>query len=118
MRRLVVLAALALAGATACGSTTPVAGQSLAAKACQSSGTAAAADAAAAAKANPKYAALAADEQADAQQQATQQQELSDGESQDDSGLSGFTGAESLGTTSGQKVLGDCVSLGLSVIHH
>jgi hypothetical protein len=116
MRRLLVLALLG-AAATGCGSHAVPAGQTLAAQACQSSGAAAAADAAAAARVNPKYAGLAADEQADASHQVAQQQELSDGESQDDSGLGSFTRAESLGTSSGQQVLADCVGLGLPVTH-
>lgn len=118
MRRFVLLALLSVLGVTGCGSHTPPAGQSLAAQACQSSGATAAADAAQAARLNQKYAGLAADERTDEAEQATQQQELSDGESQDDSGLGSLTNAESLGTTSGQRVLADCVSLGLSVIHH
>jgi len=117
MRRFVLVVLLGMVAATGCGSQSPPAGQSLAAQACQASGATAAADAAQAARLNHKYATLAADEQTVASQQATQEQELSDGESQDDSGLGSLTNAESLGTTSGQRVLADCVSLGLSVIH-
>jgi hypothetical protein len=115
---LAAVAAVSLAVLSGCGSSTPPAGEPDAAKACASSGTQAASLASQAAALNPRYATLAADEQADAASEATTQDELSDGSSGDDSGLGALAGSESMGTGGGIKVISDCVSLGLPVTHH
>jgi hypothetical protein len=112
-----VAAAAALFLLAGCGSSAPPAGQAQAAQACQSSGSAAATLASQAAALNTKYATLATDEKADAAGQATTENELSDGNSGDDSGLGSLAGTESIGTGGGVKVITDCVSLGLSVSH-
>jgi hypothetical protein len=112
---------LALAGLlmvlAGCGSSAPPAGQAQAAAACKSSGSSAATLASQAAAANPKYATLSVDETALAASEAGQENALSDGNSTDDSGLGALAGADSIGSSGDMKVLGDCVSLGLSVTH-
>jgi hypothetical protein len=114
------LAALvAVAVVSGCGSSAPPAGQALAQQACQSSGDRAAALAQQAAKANPRYGQLSTDEQAAAQADAAEESELSDGNASDDSGLGSLVsadGAGSVGTVSGDRILNDCVSLGLAVL--
>jgi hypothetical protein len=112
------VAALLIALAGCGGSSAPPAGQALAAKACQSSGTSAATLASQAAAANPRYSTLAVDETAEATSQSGEESELSDGNSSDDNSLGAVAGAESIGTAGGDKVLSDCISLGLSVVHH
>ena len=112
--RVVVLALAVAPLVAACGSSAPPAGEPLAAQACQSSGSAAAGFAQRAAAANGKYAGLSVDEQALATQQATQSAELSDGSG---SGSGSLEQDEAIGTSAGQKVLADCVSLGLPVRH-
>jgi len=98
-------AALALAG---CGGSQVPPGRALAAKACHSSGTTAADLASQAAAANDKYAKLAADEHAAAASEATQNNELGGGNG-------ALVGALSIGSSNGDQVLTDCVSLGLPV---
>ena len=97
--------ALVLAG---CGGSQVPRGQALAAKACKSSGATAATLASKAAALNSKYSQLAVDEHAVAASEATQQSEIGGGNS-------GLVGALSIGSSSGDSVLGDCVTLGLPV---
>lgn len=107
---------LLLAG---CGSSSKlVPGQSEAAAACQSGGVHAAALAAHAAAVNPRFAVLSADEGALAATEANQESELSDGSGSDDSGLSALAGATAIGSGADNKVLADCVALGLPVVEH
>jgi hypothetical protein len=117
MRTLRLLLGLATAAIVAgCGgSSAPPAGQVLAQQACQSSGSPAADLAARAAQQNATYATLAADEAAYAQQQATQAQSVMDGNPADDSSIGALTAQTGLGTASGQRVLAECVRLGLRV---
>jgi hypothetical protein len=112
-----LIASVLLAVLAACGSSQPPAGQAQAQAACKSSGSQAATLASQAATANPKYATLSADESALASREATQENELSDGNPSDDSGLGALAGADSIGDSGDMKVLSDCVSLGLSVTH-
>jgi hypothetical protein len=112
---LAAAAAVSIVVLPGCGSSTPTAGEPDAAKACASSGTEAATLASQAAALNSRYATLAADEKADAANEATTEDELSDGSGGDDSGLGALAGSESAGTGGGIKVIGDCVSLGLPV---
>jgi hypothetical protein len=65
---------------------------------------------------NPSYSQLAADERAVAASDAQQQAELAD-PGDGSGGSSGVVGGLALGTTAGQQVLTDCVSLGLTVGH-
>jgi hypothetical protein len=69
-----------------------------------------------AASQNSRFAGLAADEQSAAANDQSLTAAQSDGNDDDD--LGALVKSESLGTSSGQKVLGDCVDLGLSVLHH
>ena len=114
----VVIGAIVCVVAGCGGSSPPPAGQSQAAAACAGSGTQAASDASQAASLNARYATLSADEAALASSESTEDNELSDGNSTDDSGLGALAGANSLGSSAGIKVISDCVSLGLSVTHH
>jgi hypothetical protein len=118
MRRisLAVLAVLATLVVAGCGASKLEPGQSEAAAACKSSGVHAAALAAHAAAVNPKFAVLSADEGALAASEANQETELSDGSSSDDSGLGALSGALAIGSTAGNKVIADCVALGLPVV--
>jgi hypothetical protein len=110
---LVLLATLVLTG---CGSSTVEPGKSEAAAACKTSGVRAAALAAHAAAVNPKFAVLSVDEGALAASEANQEGELSDGSGSDDSGLGALSGALAIGSTADNKVLSDCVALGLPIV--
>jgi hypothetical protein len=102
--------------AAACGSghaLTP--GKSDAAAACRGTGAAAAAAATRAAAVNPGFSTLAADENALAAGEATQIEELSDGDPGDDAGVSATVAGVDLGSAARQKVIADCVQLGLPV---
>jgi hypothetical protein len=120
MRRLSLLVAAGVAGVllAGCGNSSPPAGESFAASACRSGGAQAAELASRAASANPKYDTLSVDEQALAANEQVQNNELSDGSSSDSSGLGTLANADGLGSTAGLKVVSDCVSLGLPVVHH
>jgi outer membrane murein-binding lipoprotein Lpp len=120
MRRLRFIIAAGVAGLllAGCGNSSPPAGQSDAASACRSGGAQAARLAAQAAATNPKYDTLSVDERALAANEQVQNNELSDGNPSDDSGLGALTGADSVGSSADLKVLSDCVSLGLPVVHH
>jgi hypothetical protein len=99
-----------------CGSSAKLMpGESEAAAACQSSGVHAAALAAHAAAVNPRFAVLGADEGALAATEANQETELSDGSGSDDSGLGALAGASAVGSGADNKVIADCVALGLPV---
>lgn len=110
--------AASLALLSSCGGSQPPAGHPQAAAACQTSGAQAATLADQAASLNPAYSSLALDEHSLLAGEATQTGELSDGNSTDDSGLGALAGANSVGNSADIKVLGDCVSLGLSVTQH
>jgi hypothetical protein len=110
---IVLLGALTLG---ACGgSSAPAAGQVQAAAACKTGGANAANLASQASQVNSRFAKLAVDEHALAASESSQDGELNDGDSSDDSGLGALTQADSLGSTADLKVVGDCVALGLSV---
>lgn len=88
-------------------------GQSEAAAACRGTGSAAALAATKAAAVNPSFATLAADENALAASDATQAADVSDGS--DGSGTSALVSGLDLASPARQKVLADCVALGLPV---
>lgn len=88
-------------------------GQAEAAAACRGSGSAAALAATKAAAVNPSFATLAADENALAASESTQVSDLSDGSS--DSSTAALVAGVDLGSAARQKVIADCVSLGLPV---
>jgi len=117
MRTVPIVAALALSAVLlgGCGSSNPIAGHSLAADACRSSGQQAATLASRAAAQNSTYATLSADEAALLASERSQTGELSDGNGSDDSGLGALEGADSIGSGSDIKVISDCTSLGLPV---
>jgi hypothetical protein len=83
----------------------------LASRACQTSGQAAADLAAQAAALDPKYAQLAADEKAVAASIGAQQ-----GDGSDDDNLGGVTGELGTGTGSSAQVLADCANMARSLI--
>jgi hypothetical protein len=116
--RLIVAAGVGCLLLAACGSSSPPAGQSLAASACRTGGAQAAELAAQAAATNPRYDTLSVDERALAANEQVQTNELSDGTATDDSGLGALAGADTLGSSANLKVVSDCVSLGLPVTHH
>lgn len=113
--------ALAVVGVTAAVATacagghaiTP--GQDQAALACQSTGTTAALAATRAAAVNPAFAPLAADENALATSQAPQVADLSDGDPTDDASVGAVAAGVGLGSPAQQKVIADCMNLGLPV---
>lgn len=111
------LAGIAVAAVlTGCGgghAFTP--GQAEATAACQGTGTAAALAATKAAAVNPSYATLAADENALATGESSQVADLSDGTASDDAGASAVAAGVDLGSADRQKVIADCMSLGLQV---
>jgi hypothetical protein len=117
VNRLLISAVLAgsFVGLSACGgSSGPPAGQAQAQAACQSQDpNLSAQDAAAAAKLNSRFSTLSVDAAARAASARTQENELSDGSSSDDTGLGALAGADTLGQGGGIKVLTDCVGLGL-----
>lgn len=106
---LVVAVAAAVAGCGGGHAFTP--GQSEAAAACRGNGSAAALAATKAAAVNPSFATLAADENALAASDATQAADVSDGS--DDSVTAALVSGLDLGSPARQKVLADCVALGL-----
>jgi hypothetical protein len=108
----VVLSSLALAGCGggSSGSTGPSA-YSLANRACQSSGPTAAQLAQQAAALDPRYAQLAADEQALAANIAAQRAGTTD-----DQDITGIAGEQGTGTGSSAQVLADCANLARSLI--
>ena len=108
-------AAAALVG---CGGHAITPGQSDAAAACKGSGSAAALAATKAAAVNPSYATLAADENALAASTSNPEADLSDGTGSDDAGVSAIAAGVGLGSAAQQKVVADCVSLGLPVVQH
>jgi hypothetical protein len=110
---LTVLAAAAVSGCGGGHAFTP--GQDQAAAACRSSGTAAALAATRAASLNPSFATLAADENALANNQAPQVADLSDGDPADDAGVGAVAAGVDLGSPAQQKVIADCMNLGLPV---
>jgi hypothetical protein len=115
LRLVLVAGAVTAASLAACGgghAFTP--GQAQAAAACQGSGSAAAVNAANAAHVNPSYVTLAADETALAASESTQVSDLSDGSS-DASDASALAAGIDLGSAARQKVIADCVALGLPV---
>ena len=108
---------LAVAATTAgCGGHAFTPGKSDAAAACKGSGSAAALAATKAAAVNPSYATLAADENALAAGESTQTADLSDGTASDDAGVGAIAAGVDLGSAAQQKVIADCVSLGLPVV--
>jgi hypothetical protein len=116
LSRALAVAAIVTAAATACGgghAITP--GQDQAAAACRSSGTAAALAATRAAAVNPAFATLAADENALATSQAPQVADLSDGDPADDAGVGAVAAGVGLGSPAQQRVIADCMNLGLPV---
>lgn len=107
---------LVAAVATACGgghALTP--GQDQAALACRSTGTTAALAATRAAAVNPAFSTLAADENALATSQAPQVAALSDGDTTDDADVGAVAAGVDLGSPARQKVIADCMNLGLPV---
>ena len=68
-----------------------------------------------AAAVNPGYATLAADETAVAAGESTQVSNLSDGDTGDDAGVSALASSVDIGTAARQKVIADCMELGLPV---
>jgi hypothetical protein len=113
---LVGFATLAVVAAGCGGGSHPDGAGALAARACQTHGADAASLADQAATKDPTFATLAADERAAAAAQSQQQGVLSDGDAGDDSSTAALVGSQSLGTTAGQRVLNDCVALGLTVL--
>jgi len=106
-----VVAALAIAGCGGGHAFSP--GQADAAAACQGTGSAAALAATKAAAVNPGFSTLAADENALATTDATQAADVSDGS--DASGTNAIVSGLDLGTAARQKVIADCIALGLPV---
>lgn len=104
---------LALAGCGGGHAITP--GQDQAATACRSTGTAAALAATRAAAVNPAFATLAADENALATSEAPQVADLSDGDPTDDADVGAVAAGVDLGSPGRQKVIADCMNLGLPV---
>jgi hypothetical protein len=111
----VLFAAAVLAG---CGGHAFTPGKADAAAACKGSGSAAALAATKAAAVNPSYTTLAADENALAASESTQSADLSDGTASDDAGVGTIAAGVGLGSAAQQKVIADCVSLGLPVVQH
>ena len=114
--RTLALAGLVVAAATACGgghAITP--GQDQAALACRSTGTTAALAATRAAAVNPAFAPLAADENALATSEAPQVADLSTGDPADDADVGAVAAGVDLGSAGRQKVIADCMNLGLPV---
>jgi hypothetical protein len=111
---LVATSALLVALAGCGGSSGPVPGHDLAAKACQSGGSTAATLAAQAAQANSVYATLSADE---ASQAATESGEAAEQADPNDpsSGVGSLSDEENLGSTSSIAVLTGCTKLGLPI---
>ena len=91
-------------------------GQADAAAACSGSGTAAALAATKAAAVNPGFSTLAADENALAAGESQQVTDLSDGSAADDAGVDAIAAGVDLGSAVRQKVIADCVALGLPVV--
>jgi hypothetical protein len=118
LARSVGVALVAVAAVSGCGGGHPVSsGQSDAASACRGAGSAAALAATRAAAVNPSYATLAADENAVAASESTQVTDLSDGTATDDAGAGALAASLDLGSAARQKVIADCVALGLPVTH-
>ena len=116
LSRAFAVALITAATLTGCGgghAYTP--GQDQAAAACRGSGTAAALAATRAAAVNPGFATLAADENALATSQAPQAADISDGDPTDDADVGAVAAGVGLGSTAQQKVIGDCMNLGLPV---
>jgi hypothetical protein len=109
------LAGIAASVVTACGGHAITPGQSDAAAACKGSGSAAALAATKAAAVNPGYATLAADENALAVSESSQEADLSDGTASDDASLGAVASAVDLGSPARQKVIADCFQLNLPV---
>lgn len=102
---------------TACGgghAITP--GQADAAAACSGSGSAAALSATKAAAVNPSFSILAADENALAGSENAQVTDLSDGNATDDATTGQLASSLDLGSAARQKVIADCMALGLPVV--
>lgn len=117
MRKTAITLVFAGLSLTACGGSGPPAGTTQAQAACSTpDAQLAAQDAAAAAKLNSRYATLSVDEAARAAAAGQQTGELADGTG-DDSGLGALTGATTLGSGGGIKVIEDCTSLGLHIPH-
>jgi hypothetical protein len=110
---IVGLAASAVAGCGGGHAITP--GQGQAALACRSTGTTAALAATRAAAVNPAFAPLAADENALATSQAPQVADISDGDPTDDADVGAVAAGVGLGSPAQQKVIADCMNLGLPV---
>ena len=98
-----------------CGGHAITPGESDAAAACSGSGAAAAAAATRAAAVNPGYSTLAADTTAVAAGESTQVSNLSDGDPDDDAGVGALASSLDIGTAARQKVIADCMELGLPV---
>ena len=116
LSRALAVAFVAAAAVSGCGgghAITP--GQADAAAACRGSGSAAALAATKAAAVNPGFSTLAADENALAASESTQVADLSDGTTADDAGTGALASGLDLGSAARQKVIADCVSLGLPV---
>lgn len=117
--RKLALSMFAAAAVSGCGgghAITP--GQADATAACQGSGSAAALAATKAAAVNPAFATLAADANAEAASEAPQAAALSDGNPADDAGVGAVAAGVDLGSAGRQKVIADCVALGLPVVQH
>ncbi len=116
LSRALVVTGLVCAVATGCGgghAITP--GQDQAALACRSTGTTAALAATRAAAVNPTFTTLAADENALATSQAPQAAAISDGDPTDDADVGAVAAGVGLGSPAQQKVIADCMDLGLPV---
>ena len=117
--RALVIAGIVAAVATGCGgghAFTP--GQDQAAAACRGSGSAAALAATKAAAVNPAFSTLAADENALAASQAPQAADISDADPTDDASVGAVAAGVTLGSEAQQKVIHDCINLGLPVTHN
>ena len=108
-----VAAAATIAGCGGSHALTP--GQADAAAACRESGSAAALAATKAAAVNPGFSALAADENTLAASESTQSAEISDGITADDANAGAVAAGVDIGSAGRQKVVADCVALGLPV---
>jgi hypothetical protein len=98
---------------TGCGGGHPLTpGQADAAAACSGSGSTAALAATRAAAVNPGFSTLAADENALAAGESTQSAEISDGTATD---ADAVASSLDLGSAARQKVIADCLALGLPV---
>lgn len=113
---MIALVVMAVGVAAGCGgghALTP--GQADAAAACRGTGSAAALAATKAAAVNPGFSTLAADENALAASEAPQVTDLSDGDPNDDASVGAVAAGVDLGSPARQKVIADCVNLGLPV---